>query len=460
MFLFVTAALGLSALSFTASAQDNDPVELFNKGQDAHEKRDYKTALALYEKAIQANPEFPEAEYQKGSVLLLLGNAAKAEAAFLRAAELRPDWALPVVELGGLAIRNKRFIEAKAFLDKSLQLDPKNETSFEFLTELFLQTKVTGAVITELLGKIKQLTALGNASASIWASQAALERTTGDLSSAAKSIARALVINPNSLAARTQQIELLFEQKNFSAALESALFLLKLSPDSPITRMLLARAYVHNGQTDEAKKIVDTLDSKDPDVAALKTSLSVNTENDIAFLEKQLEENEKNVAVLGRLCVVTRKIPAKALDYCKRAYDLEPTNIGHAIGYGAALVQARQFGPAVTLLSKILQIEPENYAAHANLAAALFELKRFAEAQREYTWITKVKPDLAITYYFLAITHDNLGEYQQALIDYQNFLRLADANLNQLEIDKVNLRLPGLQRQIKEGRGVKKDKKT
>jgi hypothetical protein len=44
----------------------------------------------------------------------------------------------------------------------------------------------------------------------------------------------------------------------------------------------------------------------------------------------------------------------------------------------------------------------------------------------------------------------------EALASYEKFLSTADAKTNQLEIDKVKLRLPTLRRQIKLGEGVKK----
>jgi hypothetical protein len=61
-----------------------------------------------------------------------------------------------------------------------------------------------------------------------------------------------------------------------------------------------------------------------------------------------------------------------------------------------------------------------------------------------------------VAHYFIATAHDYLGEYPEALASYEKFLSLADAKTNQLEIDKVKLRLPSLQRQIKLGQGVKK----
>ena len=142
--------------------------------------------------------------------------------------------------------------------------------------------------------------------------------------------------------------------------------------------------------------------------------------------------------------------PGKSLEYCRRAAEAEPDNLNHAVGYGAALVQAKQFETAAGLLRKILGIAPDNFTARANLATALFQLKRYNEAKYEYRWLTEKKPDLAVAYYFLAISHDSLGEYMDAMANYQQFLKLADAQQNQVEIEKVNLRLPALQKLIKE----------
>ena len=99
---------------------------------------------------------------------------------------------------------------------------------------------------------------------------------------------------------------------------------------------------------------------------------------------------------------------------------------------------------------------PDNYVAHANLATALYELKNYAEALPEYEWLIKAKPDLVVAYYFIAIAHDKLGEYEDALAAYEHFLARADPTINQLEIEKVKLRLPPLQNQIKLKQGVKR----
>ena len=83
-------------------------------------------------------------------------------------------------------------------------------------------------------------------------------------------------------------------------------------------------------------------------------------------------------------------------------------------------------------------------------------MKRYPEALIEYEWLLRTKPDLSVAHYFIATSYDYLGQYQEALTAYENFLARADIKTNQLEIEKVKLRLPLLRRQIKLGEGAKR----
>jgi hypothetical protein len=94
------------------------------------------------------------------------------------------------------------------------------------------------------------------------------------------------------------------------------------------------------------------------------------------------------------------------------------------------------------------------------MAAALYELKLYKQAIVEYKWINAARPDLAVVFFFIGSAHDQIAEYEDALAAYETFLRRADAQANGLEIEKVNLRLPILRRQIERGEGVKRGKKS
>ncbi len=451
-------------LSFTAvlnnfaqeDAEPDDAVAVFNQGQDAHEKGDLKTAIELYQKALKIIPEFPEAEYQLGTAYLALEQPDNAEKAFRRAVELREDWSLPMASLGSVLVRKNEFAEAEKILTKAVEIDEMNSPAFVALTDLRLKTKAAPEILKELLTKLQLLTSKAKPTASVWSARAAVERTLGDKASAKTSINRSLSIEPNNKSALAERVEIALSENDSAGALEFAGKLNKIAPDNANSKFLLARVYAENGKTDEALKILDSVSNPSAEIKSLRESIAANSSVNVADLEKQLETDAKNASVLGRLCSLLRtENPLKALDYCRRAYEAEPTNLNYVIGFGAALVQAKQYENAANIFRKIIAVAPDNYTAHANLAVALFQLKRFAEAKIEYRWIAEKQPDLAITYYFLGIIHDQLTEYLDAMANYQQFLRLADAGKNKLEIEKVNLRLPTLQKQIKDKKGKK-----
>lgn len=452
---FFAVVLTLSFSAFALAQQDEpaepDPVKLFNRGQDAHEKGDLQTAIKFYDEALKIVSEFPEAEYQRAAAMLSLNRADEAEKGFRRAIELRTDWTLPLATLGSLLVRKNNFAEAEKLLTRAIELDELNAPAYVALAELRLKTKASETVLKDLLAKLQNLSLKAKPTASVWAARGAIERALGDKTAAKTSLSRAFAIEPANSFALSEQIELSLAEGDFTRALSDAGTLAKSAPGSTSGKLYLARALAESGNAAEALKILDEMDAANAEVAVLKEAITAKGATGIGWLEKQLEKDAKNAVILGRLCGLTRTAsPAKSLEYCRRAAEAEPDNVNHAVGYGAALVQAKQFETAAGLLRKLLAIAPDNFTARANLATALFQLKRYNEAKYEYQWLTEKKPDLAFAYYFLAISHDSLGEYLDAMANYQQFLKLADARTNQLEIEKVNLRLPALQKQIKE----------
>ena len=452
--IFLIALLiGGAAATFAQENDDDsdaraDAVQYFNQGQDAHEKGDLETALKLYARAIALVPEFPEAEYQRGTAFRQLGKSADAEKAYRRALELRPDWSLPMAQLGDLLVRKKQFDEAEPLLTKALELDGQNFPALFALTELRLRTKAAPEILRELLEKIRVLTGKANPPASVWTARAALERSLGDRDAAKTSINNALAIAPNNQSALAENVEIALAQNDFNSAVRDAKKLTQMSPDSIDDQILLARVFFAAGNSAEAEKILNALDQTDAAVIELKKSLTSGGD-DAAELEKIIAADPKNIAALGNLCVLNRKTnPVKSMEYCRRALEIEPDNINFAVAFGAALLQTKDFQQTASLLTKLKPLAPDNYILRANLATALFELKRYAEAKNEYQWLTEKQPETAAAYYFLAVTHDRLAEYVDALANYQKFLQLADPKISQLEIEKVNLRLPILQRQI------------
>ena len=437
IFLLLFGVSTFHAQEATADETDNSTTAAsvqFQKGQDAHERGKLTAALDFYEKALQLNPNFPEAEFQRGAALQQLGRDAQAETSFRRAANLHPDWPLPLVRLGALLVKRNELVEAETVLNQAVALNANDSSALVSLVELNLRAPNSAqrSKLESLLTSIKQNTDdKTTATADLWAARAALERTLNDLPAAQNSVARALQINPDNAPAKLERAQLALRANDLTAAQTDIDAVLSRAPQNVTAQKLRAQ------------------------IAAAKAGNS----DDIGELEQSLAANPDNLNVLGRLCELTRKTPAKALDYCRRAALLEPKNISHQTNLAAALVQARRFNDGILILQKILAVAPDDYAARANYATALYETKQFARAIPEYNKLLEAKPNAAVIYFFKATAHDNLGEYVEARQAYQQFLTLADANGNQLEIDKVKLRLPSLERQIKKGAGQKKPSK-
>jgi len=446
----VVIALFFGAHGSIAQTEDGseDAVALFNAAQDLHERGDLAGAIELYEKALKAVPEFPEAEYQRGMAELALGNKAEAEKSFRRALKLREDWSPAMTSLGSLLVDVGQFADAEKLLSKALETDPQNSAAFVAMVDLRLRTKASPTVLKELLERVTGLTAKANPTASIWAARAALEAALEQRKAAKQSLSNALAIDPKNRSALFLTADIAFAENDIVKAKDNANALEKLSATGDALNLLKAEIAVAEGDIEGASKLLAFL----PADSAKANELRARVANTAAAadLEKQLETDPRNAALLGRLCTLFRRdAPFKALDYCRRASEAEPSNTAHVIGYAAALVQARQFDKAVFLLRRVIELAPDNSTAHANLATALFQLKRYAEAKSEFEWMTAKQPDRAAAYYFLAICHDQLREYPDAMATYQQYLRLADPIANKLDIEKVNLRLPQLQKQVK-----------
>jgi len=465
----------LTLLASTAKGQTDelgdgsaDPVKLFERGQNAHAHGEFAIAVDFYQQALKLKPEFPEAQFQLGSALVSLNRLPEAEAAFKHAIEQRKDWSLPYASLGALLARDKRQSEAEPFLVQALKLEPGNLLALRTLSDL----RFRAGNAKEAAELAKRATLQPDAPASTWVIYAMAERALGNKAEARTSLDRALQLEPTNVAALMERADESTADGNFEAAIADLKAAEKAKPNDRFILSHLFDVYQRSGNTTEAARLAQTLglsqtnqqqSSSSSEIKVVGTPAEIEAANDPdpakarLALEKLLEKNPRNAMLLAKLGASYRTDdPKRSLEFYGRANELDPKNADYAVGYSAALVQARQFAQAAQLLSQVIAAEPNNYPAHANFATALYELKRFPEAIPQYRWLLAAKPDLSVAYYFIATAHDKMGELEEALAAYQEFIAKAQPELNQLEIEKVKLRLPSLQRQIKLGQGVKK----
>lgn len=461
------------ACAYGAAAQERDefdetsadPVKLFNRGQEAHAKKEYERALELYQEALQIKPEFAEAEFQKAAALIALKRLPEAEKSYRRAMQLLPKWPLPPAALGLMLVRTAgREKEAEPLLRRALELDAKNLTATVALAELHSRSGNTAESITYW----RRAAELKPDDTTLWVTLARAEAATKDTAAALKSYGRALAVVPGNSEALLGRADLLISSGEKERALEDVRALEPLAKTDWKLTIAVANRYGLIGKKDEARRIYESLpaEAKQSEEghklhAALTDLPCEDTAEARATLEQLINAEPKSAAALSCLGRLERtNNPERSAELYRRAAEAEPRKVDYAVGYAAALVQLRKFAEAAGILQRVIAAAPEHYEAHANFAAALFELKLYNRAVVEYKWIERAKPELAVVHFFIAIAHDKLGEYEEALAEYETFLARANAGDNQLEIEKVNLRLPTLRNQIKRGEGVKKDKRA
>jgi tetratricopeptide (TPR) repeat protein len=364
-----------------------------------------------------------------------------------------------------LLVRLNRDADAEPPLRQAIKLDGQSYVALRMLADVRLRA----GDAKEALDLARRATNEKDAPASTWLLRALAERATNANVEALASLDHALRMDPSNLAALLERAEIHIAAGNKELAVPDLKAAEPLIKGDKASFSRLAAAYELAGKPDEARRVAEAAGLKRSEDGAARGARQVvgtpeeieaaNSDDPVAArkaLNLLLAKNPDNAMLLARLGASYRTDdPARSIDYYKRATTIEPANPEYATGYSSALVQVRRFADAASVLRKVIAVTPDNYTAHANLATALYELKQFAQALDEYEWLLKAKPDLTVAHYFIATAHDYLGEYEQALLSYENFLARADAKTNQLEIEKVNLRLPSLRRQIKLGQGVK-----
>ena len=479
-FLLIATCFGLlfAGSTLRVAAQDDpfgdsaaDPVKLFERGQSAHARGELEKAIGFYEQALKVKPDFPEAEFQRGNALASLGRLKEAEAALRLAISQKKNWSLPHSALGALLLRTQRDSEAEQSFRAALKIDANDSVALRMLSEIRLRAGDK----KEALDLAKRATTIPDAPASAFVVLAIAERANGDTVAAKATLDRVIADEPANIAALLERADLLTDEKNFEPAIADLRTAAKVKAGDKTIMSRLAYALQQAGRNDEAAEVAKSAglevqqangagsgDTKGGVVGTAEDIEAANSDDPAVArkaLEKLLEKNPRNAMLLGRLGAFYRTDdPSRSLEYYRRASELQPDAAEYAIGYASALVQARRFADAARILQQVVRLNPQNYAARANLATALYESKRYSEAIPEYQWILEAKPEIVVAHYFIATSHDYLGEYPEALAAYEKFLAAADAKTNQLEIDKVKLRLPSLRRQIQLGEGAKKNK--
>ncbi len=404
--LFLALGLWLQGLALPVSAQTPSTpaspdtaaaIARFEAGQDAHQAGQLTEALRLYDEALALDDTLAPIHFQRGMALLALQRTAEAVTAFERCVALQPDFLRGWLQLGTAALATGNVSQAEQAYAKVLQLAPDNLEARLHLARLALGRQKPEAAL-EVLAPLG--TAVVPPEVSVLRGQALL--LTGQAEAAVKAFSQALASHA----------------------------------DHPAARRGRGNAYAATGQMEAAVADWQAAYASTPDAELAAGIISAlyrldRTEAARAFLEAARKQFPQD----GQLDRLAASLEGEA-----------------AVAAAAGLLRAGRFAEAAAAYAPLVVQNPEATTPRAGLATALFKLDRFAEAAQHFVILCRQQPEVAATYFFLGVCYDKMGDYKQALAAYEAFLARADSVHNQLEIEKVHLRLPSLRRQAEQSK--------
>jgi Tfp pilus assembly protein PilF len=113
----------------------------FEKGMDAMKHQDFPKAAGLFQKAIDAYPQYDAAYDNLGVAFMQMGQTDKAGAAFQKAVELNDKNADANRNYSRFLINNKQYMQAEEPLKRALMVAPQDPSSLTLLAIAEFQTK-------------------------------------------------------------------------------------------------------------------------------------------------------------------------------------------------------------------------------------------------------------------------------------------------------------------------------
>ena len=113
----------------------------FDRAQGEMDKKRYEQAAALLAQVTASDPQDFQAWTELGTARLLQGKKSDAEKAYQRAAEVRPGFALALLNLGRMRSADKRYEEAVEPLTRAVEAQPDNAEAHLLLGDAYLQLR-------------------------------------------------------------------------------------------------------------------------------------------------------------------------------------------------------------------------------------------------------------------------------------------------------------------------------
>lgn len=408
--LIGSIGLGVAGFYGMKAVNSSNAYNSYSEGKKLYDLKRYEEAIAAYEKAIQAMPEYSEAWIDKGKALSDLQRFNDALNAYDKAIQINDKNADAWIGRGNVLQEFNRYSEALAAYEKGRLIQPDNGESWNGI----------GQMLDNLQRHEEALTAYEKA---------------------VNFFDEALKTKPDDHKALNIRGVALFGLEKFDEAFMSIDRALKIKPDSH--EYLSNRGYLKMQQSppqfDEAITDFDAAIKIKPDYVFALSSRGYalngkeHFDDAIAFFEKAIKINpEAFYAWTGKgYSLFGNKKFDEALDAYSKALQINPDIIDALIGKGLALYSKGNYDEALTPFDKADKLKPDNPIILTHKGLALYNLNRHEEAVTTFERaIKKIKSDKD----FLAWNErgyalNQLKRYDEALESFKKAIDINDKDV-------------------------------
>ena len=389
------------------------------------------------------------------------GDYDKAKVSYLNVVRLDPQNALAFERIGMMWLEDGAPLRAAAFLAKANELAPKNDQNRIRLARCYLAIGRFADASKQALKVLEQtpdngdaiiaLTEAARSKEDIQAAEQHLEKypkkddtsfhlasanlllNSGDLAAAENALRQALIVNPNSSAARMSMGDLYFLKKDQKQAAEEFRKAAELAPVRSTERLKYAAWMSAAGDTEETKRISTEMTKQAPDYLPGWTLLA-----ELAFKDKKYEEalsllenvfSRDSEYIDGRRLegqvLLAKGDTKKAVEVLERLDQTYPDTPLVKYELARAYLTNNNMNQAKVVLDQAIALNP-NYADAILLLADINLRSGHGEAVIEpMTRLLKRSPELRSAALLLAAAYGSLDRFDDAAVVTGEQARLA-----------------------------------
>ncbi|MBI2956159.1 MAG: tetratricopeptide repeat protein [Acidobacteria bacterium] len=370
--------------------------------QEALERKDYDTAIAVLENFLFDHPGHVEALFNLAYAYSLAGRTADAMDMYRQTLEVDPKLVPARINLGLLLLNKNQPEEAAAEFRQVLEIEPEH-----YRAQLYAAT--------------------------------ALERN-GKKDEAIAHYERAAKLKPEEAEPRQALLALLLEKQDLEGAGRVLDELLALSPDN--AELWLNRAELRRVSRQKPEALAAY--EKYFQLASRENAASPSTRGEMhmraGWLARELEQPEKALehfqaarreggdafrlaSLEGQAEVlISQERYAEAIPLCEEVATLKPEDAGVRETLGYAYLEMKNYVKAVEHLNVALRLDPRREPTYNYLASALYLGGNLAGAIAVLDRRAALAAETPATLFLRAISYDKLNQCQPAITYYEKFL--------------------------------------